>query len=103
MVTVMQVDRDLRVSKRVIAVCRSAVAEPHDGGFAVSIQDRWARIDTIETPDIRIAEVRVESMQAGSGFQFRGHVSRRELSPALMIVTVPFTCSLVGDHLWHWA
>ena len=51
-VSVMQVDRYLRVAKRIIAVRRRAVPEPHEAGFAVSIQDRWAWIGTVETPDI---------------------------------------------------
>jgi hypothetical protein len=52
MVPVMQVDRNLGVAKRVVPGGRRAVSEPHDCGFAISIQDRWTRIDTIETPDI---------------------------------------------------
>src|ERR1044071_2514061 len=99
MVTVMQVDRDFGMAKRVIAGRRRAVPEAHDRGFTVSIQERWARIDTIESPDVCRTEVGVECMQAGPGFQFGGHVRRCELSPALMVVTVPFTCGLVRDHL----
>src|ERR1041384_7744716 len=52
MVPVVQVDRNLGVAERVVAVGRRAVAEAHDGGFTISIQDRWTWIDTIETPDI---------------------------------------------------
>src|ERR1044072_2705154 len=52
MVTVMQVDRNLRVAERIVAAGRRAVAEPHDGGFAISVQDRGTWIDTIETPDV---------------------------------------------------
>src|SRR5215217_8316500 len=51
MVAVMQVDRNLGVAKRVVARRRRAVTEPHEGRFAISIQDRWAWIVTIETPD----------------------------------------------------
>ena len=91
MVSVMQVDRYLGMAKRVVSIRRRAVPEPHDGGFAISIQDRGARIDTIETPNVTRTEVGVELVQAGSGFQFGGYVSWRELSPALMCRTVPFT------------
>src|SRR4030095_4457465 len=52
MVPVMQVNRNLGVAKRVVAVGRRAVPEPYDCGFAISIQDHWARIDAIEPPDI---------------------------------------------------
>src|SRR6185369_4480513 len=51
-VPVMQVDRNLGVAKRVVAAGRRAVAEAHDCGLAISIQDRWAWIDTIEAPYI---------------------------------------------------
>jgi len=52
MVTVMQVDRNLRVAERVVTVGRRAIAEANNGGFAISVQDRWTWIDTIETPDV---------------------------------------------------
>src|ERR1044071_1027986 len=41
-------------------------------------------------------------MRAGPGFQFGGYVSWRELSPALMVRSVPFTLRLVGDLGWLW-
>ena len=52
MVAVMQVDRNLRVAERVVTVGRRAIAEANNGGFAISVQDRWTWIDTIETPDV---------------------------------------------------
>src|SRR6185369_4883127 len=52
MVPVVQVDRNLGVTERVVATGRRTVAEPHDRGFAISIQYGWSWIDTIETPDI---------------------------------------------------
>ena len=51
-VPVVQVDRNLGVAKRVIAGRRRAGPEANDGGFAISVQDHWAWIDTIEPPDI---------------------------------------------------
>src|ERR1051325_9054140 len=95
-VPVMQVDRNLRMAEGIVAAGRRAVAEPHDCGFAISIQDCWAWIDTIESPDIRWTKVGVESMRAGLGFQFGRHVSRGELSPALMVHSRPFTRTCVG-------
>src|SRR6185369_15899820 len=96
MVPVVQVDRNLGVAKRVIAGRWRAVPEANDGGFAISVQDHWAWIDTIEAPYICIAVIRVELVQAGPGFQFSGHVSRGELSPALMVRSGPFTRTCVG-------
>ena len=52
MVPIMQVDRNLGVAKRIVAGGRRAVPEPHDCRFAISIEDHWAWIDTIEPPDI---------------------------------------------------
>ena len=40
-------------------------------------------------------------MQAGPGFQFGGDVGRRELSPALMVVSVGLSRG-VGDLLGWW-
>src|SRR5215216_3855219 len=91
MVAVVQVDRNLGVAERVIAGWRRAVPEANDCGFAISIQDHWPWIDTIEAPDICVAVIRVELVQAGPGFQFGGHVRRGELSPALMVRSGPFT------------
>ena len=110
MVAVVQVDRDLGVAERVIPAGRSAVPEANDCGFAISVQDHWAWIDTIETPDICVAVIRVELVQAGPGFQFGRHVGRGELSPALMIRSGPFTRPSVGCLLgrraqwmvYHW-
>ena len=51
-VSVMQVDGYLRMAERIIAVGRRAVAEPHDSGFAISIQDGWTWIDTIKSPHV---------------------------------------------------
>jgi len=96
MVAVVQVDRNLGMAKRVVARWRRAIPEANDGGFAISIQDCWAWIDAIETPDIRVAVIRVEPVQAGPGFQFGRHVSRSELSPTLMIRPGPFTRTCVG-------
>jgi hypothetical protein len=96
MVPVVQVDGYLGVAKRVISGRRRAVPEPHDCGFTISIQDGWAGIDTIETPDICVTIVGVEPVQAGSGFQFGGYMRRGELSPALMIRSGPFTRTCVG-------
>ena len=96
MVPVMQVDRNLGVAKRVIAVGRRAVPEANDCGFAISIQDRWGWIDAIEPPDICVAVIRVELVQAGPGFQFGRHVRRGELSPALMVRSGPFTRTCIG-------
>jgi hypothetical protein len=96
MVPVVQVDGYLGVAERVVAGRRRAVPEANDGGFAISIQDRWARIDAIETPDICVAVIRVEIVQAGPGIQFCRHVSRSELGPALMIRSGPFTRTCVG-------
>src|SRR6185369_7789554 len=103
MVPVVQVDRNLGVAKRVIAGRRRAVPEAHDCGFAISVQDHWAWIDTIETPDICVAVIRVELVQAGPGFQFGRHVRRGELSPALMIRSGPFTRTGIGCLSGHWA
>jgi hypothetical protein len=102
MVTVMQVDRYLGVAERVVAVGRRAVPEPNDVGFAISTNDGWTWIPTIESPDIGRTEVGVECMQAGPGFQFGSHVGWRELSPALVVCTVPFTCAGVGCLSWLW-
>ena len=99
MVPVVQVDRNLGVAKRVIAGRRRAVPEAHDCGFAISVQDHWARIDAIETPDICVAVIRVELVQAGPGFQFGRHLRRSELIPALMVRSGPFTRTRVGYHL----
>src|SRR6185503_16058419 len=96
MVSVMQVDRYLGMTKRVVAARRQAVSEPHDCGFAISIQDRWSWIDTVEAPHVARTIVRVECMQARPGFQFCRQVSRSELSPALMISSGPFTRTGVG-------
>src|SRR5215213_6229737 len=52
MVPVMQVDRNLGVSKRVVAGGRRAVPEANNRRFAISIQDRWGWIDAVEPPDI---------------------------------------------------
>ena len=52
MMPVMQVDRYLGMAERSISVRWRAIPEPHDCGFAISVQDRGAWIDTIETPDI---------------------------------------------------
>ena len=103
MVTVVQVDRNLGVAKRIIAGRRRAVPEANDGGFAISVQDHWAWIDTIETPDICVAIIRVELVQAGPRFQFGRHVRRGELSPALMIRSGPFTRTRIGYLSGHWA
>src|SRR6185295_8857911 len=101
MMTVVQVDGDLGVAERVIAARRCAVPEPHDCGFAVSIQDRWAWIHTVEAPDVALTEVRVEPVQAGSGVQFGSYMGRSELSPALMRRSVPFIRARVSDLLWR--
>ena len=103
MVPVVQVDRNLGVAKRVVAVGRRAVPEANDCGFAISVQDHWARIDAIETPDICVAVIRVELVQAGPGFQFGRYVRRGELIPALMIRSGPFTRACVGCLSGHWA
>src|ERR1044072_4390253 len=84
------------MAERVVAAGRRAVTEANDGGFTISVQDRWAWIDAIEAPDICVAVVRVEPVQAGSGFQFGRDVSRCEMSPALMVRSGPFTCTCVG-------
>src|SRR6185369_14049580 len=60
MVPVVQVDRNLGVAKRVIAGRWRAVPEANDCGLAISVQDHWARIDTVESPDICVAVIRVE-------------------------------------------
>ena len=96
MVPVMQVDRNLGVAESVVAAGRRAVPEPDECRFAISIQDHWAWIDAIETPDISDAVIRVELVQARPGFQFSGHVSRGELSPALMWRSGPFKRTCVG-------
>jgi len=103
MVPVVQVDRNLGVTKRVVAGGRRAVPEANDCGFAISVQDHWAWIDTIETPDICVAVIRVEFVQAGPGIQFGRHVRRGELIPALMIRSGPFTRTRVGNLLRHGA
>src|ERR1044072_3171576 len=99
MVAVVQVDRDLGMAECVVAGRRRAIPEAHDCGFAISVEDHWARIDTIESPDICVAVIRVELVQAGPGFQFGRHVRRSELSPALMVRSGPFTRACVGYFL----
>src|SRR6185295_16996642 len=99
MVAVVQVDRNLGVAERVIAGWRRTVPEANDCGFAIFIQDHWARIDTIEAPDISVAVIRVELVQARPGFQFGRHVRRGELSPALMVRSGPFSRTSVGYFL----
>ena len=103
MVPVVQVDGYLGVAKRVIAGRRRAIPEANDGGLAIFVQDRWGWIDTIKSPDICVAVIRVELVQAGPGFQFGRHVCRGELSPALMIRSGPFTRTGVGCLSGHGA
>src|SRR5215203_3305006 len=43
----------------------------------------------------------MERVQARPGFQFRGHVGWRELSPALMVRSRCFAHSRVSNFLWH--
>ena len=102
MVPVMQVDRYLGDAKRVIAVRRQTVPEPNDGRLAISTQDHWAWIDTIEPPDICRTKIGVELMRAGPRFQFARYVSRGELSPALMVRSVGLIRVGVGLLGWLW-
>src|SRR5687768_5611389 len=100
MVPVMQVDRYLGDAKRVIAVWRQTVPEPNDARLAIFIQDHWARIPTIEPPDICLTKIRVEPMRAGAGFQFVGQGAWPELSPALMWRSVGLILVCVSILSW---
>ena len=66
MVTVVQVDRDLVPAER-RGGHRQVVSEADNPGFAVFSKDCWAWKLTIEGPEIRRREIRVERMQAGCG------------------------------------
>jgi hypothetical protein len=62
----MQVNRHLIPAKR-CGDKRQVISETDDSGFAVSPEDCWTRILTIETPDVCLGEVRMELMEPGLG------------------------------------
>ena len=102
MMAVMQVDRNLVPTERV-GYAWQVIPEPHDSRFAISVQDGWCRVLTVESPDVCLTEVRVELMEPGFGYHFGGYVSWCELSPALMWRSVPFTRTCAGLRGWSTA
>src|SRR5215218_11508040 len=99
MVPVVQVDRDLVPAKRRCGY-RQVVMEPHDCRFAIFLQARWSWILAIEAPYVGRREIRVERMEAGSGFQLVSKVCRGELGPAWVRRSVGFAGSEVRKFSW---
>ena len=96
---VVQVDRDL-----VPAKCggghRQIIVEANEPGFAVFPEECWARILTIVAPDICLAEVRMELMEAGLAKYLVREMDRCELGPARMGRSISFTCSEIRKLGW---
>ena len=68
MVAVVQVNRNLIPANR-CGDRRQVISETDDSGLAVSPDQGWARVLTIETPDVGWSEVRMKLMEPGLGCQ----------------------------------
>src|SRR5215510_506121 len=101
MVTVVQVNRYLIPANRG-GDRRQVISETDDSGLAVSPEDCWAWILTIETPDVCWGEIRMELMEPGLCRDVVFKLGRCELGPARMRRSVSFTGIQISELGWWW-
>src|SRR5215510_6733782 len=101
MVAVVQVNRYLIPANR-CGDRRQVISEADDSGLAVSPEDCWARILTIESPDVCLGVVRMELMEPGLCREVVLKEGRCELIPARMRRSISFSGSQIGKLRWCW-